>query len=77
MIQTCHEVCDEVNTSVRFIRKFEGGTLRKFQKNAHQYEKAGLAHWSTELREEVMELEALEADFHSFKEQVRELVCCV
>lgn len=37
-------------------------------------QKAGLAHWSTELKEE---LEAFEADVHSFREQVRELVCYI
>lgn len=74
IIRSCHEICENIITSLRAIREFESGQLRGFLKQAHPYEAVGISHWSTRLVEAITDLELLQKEAREFADEVRELV---
>lgn len=73
IIKTCHEICGSIDSNSRYVQRFQKGVLASLQAKAHPYERLGLDHWNNRLNEEISELEALGAEVHTFREQVREL----
>ena len=74
IIKTCHELCESVESSLRFIQTFEALQLHDLKERAHEYEKGGIKHWCSRLAAEVTELDLVQVKVKSLKEQVLELV---
>jgi hypothetical protein len=74
MIKTCHDVSGSIDTTLKFVRRFENENLDALKAVAHRYEASGLEFWVSKFRDQSAELDSLLSEVHGFKEQVRELV---
>ena len=74
IIKTCHEICESIESSLKFVQNFENLQLRDLKEKAHEYEKGGISYWSSRLTAEVTELDLVQVRVVSLKEQVLELV---
>lgn len=60
--------------NVQFIREYQVIEFIMVQGKAHSYEDTGILHWTSRLREEIAELELMQSESNTLREQVRELV---
>jgi hypothetical protein len=74
IIKTCHDLCTSIQTNLKFLRDFRANQLPNLRNKAHSYERSGLEYWTLRLREEISELDKVQMEVNSLREQVRELV---
>jgi len=74
IIKTCHETRASIQANLKFLQDFTTNRLPVLRGKAHVCEQHGIEHWSLRLREEIAELDNIQMEVDSLREQVRELV---
>lgn len=74
VIKTCHELSGSVASNLKFVEKVLNSEIDDLCNRAHAHEKLGLSHWSRKMKEEIHELDNLQAETDMLREKVQESV---
>jgi hypothetical protein len=74
-IKHCYDIDAFIESTAKFIQRFQNSQLVHLQRAAHPYEASGINHWALQLQEAISDLEVLQTEVKAFCEQVREMVC--